>query len=177
MTDEAAATAAIRIRPVAADDAVDLARLCTQLGFPATETQVARRLKRLDADDSVAVLVAEGSHDANTPSPRVIGWIEVGLRHELVNDGDAEILGLVVDEACRSRGVGRRLVQAAERWAAAQGQSQLRVRSNVGRSRAHEFYRWLGFDETKRQAVFRKMLRPNDGLPPDSQATRARAEQ
>ena len=51
----------------------------------------------------------------------VVGWVH-GTEQELLESGQrCEILGLVVDPAYRSQGVGRRLVTAVEQWAARLG--------------------------------------------------------
>jgi hypothetical protein len=39
-------------------------------------------------------------------------------------------------------------------WTAARGIGQVRARSNSVRAEAHAFYRGLGFEELKTQAVF-----------------------
>jgi ribosomal protein S18 acetylase RimI-like enzyme len=76
----------------------------------------------------------------------------------LENDSSAEILGLVVAEGRRSAGVGRELVDAAERWAVAAGCRAMRVRSRVTRERAHAFYERHGFRRIKTQHAFEKAL-------------------
>ena len=70
----------------------------------------------------------------------------------------AEILGLVADAAVRGRGIGRRLVREAERWAQSKGHRTLTVRCNVVRTAAHAFYEGLGFECTKTQKHYRKQL-------------------
>ena len=72
--------------------------------------------------------------------------------------GWPEILGLVVDESARSRGVGARLVAAAELWATGLGLPEMRVRSRDTRERAHRFYLNAGYEIWKRQVVFRKRI-------------------
>ena len=53
---------------------------------------------------------------------RPVGLATVHFRHTINHEAPiAQITLLVVDEAQRSRGVGRALVEEAERWAHAQG--------------------------------------------------------
>ena len=137
-------------RARAADDA-DLARLSTELGYPMTPGEARARLAEIADHADHAILVAE-SED------RFVGWIQVSLPRIFESPSQAEIAGLVVAEADRSRGVGRALVAEAERWARAQGCSALRVRSNVIRERAIAFYRRAGFSEIKTQRVLEKAL-------------------
>jgi GNAT superfamily N-acetyltransferase len=88
----------------------------------------------------------------------LLGWIHVSINRLVESDPDAEIRGLVVDEAARSGGLGRRLVEEAEAWALERGHGWISVRSNVIRDRTHRFYERLGYRRTKTQHKFRKQL-------------------
>ena len=55
---------------------------------------------------------------------------------------------MVVDETLRSRGIGARLVRAAEEALAAQGCYMVEVTSQVRRIEAHRFYQRLGYEQT-----------------------------
>ena len=142
---------ALHIRPAHPGDAPSLALLTGQLGYPATPEAIVGRLAWLAAEATQAVLVAEAEGD-------VVGWAQVGRALSLESGEQAELVGLVVDEAWRGRGIGAALVAAAEAWARERGLPCLRVRSNVTREATHRFYRNLGFEEAKRQVVFRKAL-------------------
>ncbi|MDO8615141.1 MAG: GNAT family N-acetyltransferase [Dehalococcoidia bacterium] len=54
---------------------------------------------------------------------------------------------LVVAPACRSRGVGRLLLDAATDWARQRGCTHLQLSSGMGRVDAHRFYRREGMGE------------------------------
>ena len=69
-----------------------------------------------------------------------------------------EITGLVVSPALRRRGVGRSLVDAAERWAKSLSAAGMVVRSNARRVESHFFYPALGYVPAKTQVVYRKPL-------------------
>jgi GNAT superfamily N-acetyltransferase len=122
------------------------------LGYPATADALTERLVRLLGCDEELVLVAEVSPG------QVVGWLHGGERELLESGRRCEILGLVVDGAHRGRGVGRRLVQAAEAWASTRGLDQMAVRSNVGRAESHPFYESLGYVRAKTQHAYRKRL-------------------
>ena len=64
----------------------------------------------------------------------------------------------MVDDAHRGRGVGRRLVEAAEAWASMRDLGQMAVRSNVDRADSHPFYERLGYVWAKPQHAYRKRL-------------------
>jgi GNAT superfamily N-acetyltransferase len=141
----------VTIRLAQPEDAVCIAALCGQLGYPTTADAVRRRLAGIRQDERHAVFVGE---DAD----RVVGWVHVYLCPLVVADAQAEIGGLVVDEGWRSRGVGRRLLEGAECWARERGCRELVVRSNVIREQAHAFYERAGYVCFKTSRVFRKTL-------------------
>jgi GNAT superfamily N-acetyltransferase len=65
--------------------------------------------------------------------------------HSLLVDPVVEIAALVVDETCRSQGIGSALVKRSEEWASSKGYKTMRVRSNIKREAAHRFYQREGF--------------------------------
>ena len=129
-----------------------LARLATQLGYPAQAEEMHERLARVTDDVAGTVLVAASAHG------EVLGWTHVVERLNLEESPFAELAGLIVADGARGLGIGAALLQAAEQWALARGLARLRVRSNVLRERAHAFYRRAGYVERKRQIVFDKPL-------------------
>lgn len=138
------------IRPMQASDIEGVADLLTQLGYPTTGSSVATRFARIDAEQN-ALLVADESGTARA-------WIHVAVHPYLESDETAEIVGLVVADGHRRRGIGKALVDAAESWAVAKGCRALRVRSRVVRERAHAFYERNGFERIKTQHCFEKLL-------------------
>ncbi len=140
------------IRRARVEDAAALAALCGQLGYPASLQEIGERLRRIGPDDRQAIYVAEG------PQREVIGFINVSLHAPLIAEAHAEVEALVVDEACRSRGVGRLLVEQAEQWARERYCPAITVRSNVVREDAHTFYEALGYRRVKTQHNFWKAL-------------------
>jgi GNAT superfamily N-acetyltransferase len=135
-------------------DVEPAARLATQLGYPSTAEQVARRFQAIEANPESHVAVAVDERGA------VVGWIHVFGNRLLESEPDAEIGGLVVDESVRGRGVGTALVAAAEAWARERGHRVVSVRSNVVRQEAHAFYQTRGYEVVKTQLKFRKPLHP-----------------
>ena len=139
------------IRHAKPSDATQLGILSGQLGYPATTEEICSRLQQLHFKDDDAILIAERGGV-------VVGWIHVCVRRLLESGEFTEIAGLVVDENCRGKGIGKKLVAEAEAWARQKGQKLLRVRTNVVRTETHDFYRHLGFEEVKQQIVFLKRL-------------------
>ncbi len=89
-----------------------------------------------------------------------MGWLHVQTRVVFESDPFAEIVGLVIDESTRGEGAGGHLLAAAERWATANGHTEMRVRSNVVRTAAHQFYQNRGYTIAKTSLLFSKPLPP-----------------
>jgi GNAT superfamily N-acetyltransferase len=143
---------AIVIRKVRATDAVRLAELSTQLGYPVGTREMASRLKLVLREKKAACFVAEEK------SAGVIGWIHISTMPLIEVPPRAEVNGLVVDEKLRSQGAGWALLQAAEDWARKHRCKHMSVRSNVIRDRAHIFYERHDYEHHKTQKAFRKPL-------------------
>ncbi len=150
--EESPTPAELSTRPASEEDAALLARLTVQLGCPSTADQIRRRLSSVRDREGHDVVVAEREG-------AIVGWIHVFASQRLEADAFAEIGGLVVDSSLRGKGVGSALLREVEAWALRRGFRSIRVRSNVIRAEAHEFYRKRGYAQTKQQAVFDKNLR------------------
>jgi GNAT superfamily N-acetyltransferase len=140
------------VRLARAGDAECIAVLCQQLGYPASQEQVQRRLHQIQQDESHAVYVAEQADG------HVVGWVHVLVRQLVVADPQTEIGGLVVDESYRHCGVGRLLMEQAEWWAREKGCWAVYLRSNIVRKGAHAFYERIGYSNVKTSRVFHKVL-------------------
>jgi GNAT superfamily N-acetyltransferase len=145
--------AAITIRSARTLDAGEIARLTTQLGYDLTEANAADRLSRILVRDDQEFFVAD-------LDDRIVGWVHV-LRAEYV-DAEAFVVigGLVVDRNHRRLGIGRRLMDRAERWARERGCSMVRLASSSTRHAAHRFYEAIGYTNIKSQYSFVKPLEP-----------------
>ena len=69
-----------------------------------------------------------------------------------------DIVGLAVSATHQRRGIGRKLLTAAEEWAKADGAKGVRLVSGAARLGAHEFYKRCGYTHMKDQKNFRKMF-------------------
>jgi len=136
-------------------DAASVGELNATLGYPFSTEVMTERLARVLARDAHVVFVAE-------ISGAVVGWIESGEQEILAVGRMGEILGLVVADNARNRGVGRQLVEAVEDWALARGLSALTVRSNIIRPESHAFYERIGFTRFKTQHAYRKRIASPD---------------
>jgi GNAT superfamily N-acetyltransferase len=135
---------AVEVRPARPDDADALAALLAALGYPTAPADAAARLAALPpSDDGVLLAMAAG-----VP----VGL--VGLHRFATIHAPAPvcyITALVTAAAARGQGVGRRLLEAAERWAIARGCSRIVVTSAEHRADAHAFYERCGYPYTGRR--------------------------
>lgn len=145
-------TESYTIRSATIADADRIAELSTVLGYPADGDAMAPRLRHLLSRGEDAILVA------TQPSGEVVGWLHGSEQLLLESGARCEILGLVVDHAHRTQGVGRQLVGAVEAWAIGRGLGVVTVRSNIQRRESHPFYERLGYKRTKTQHAYRKQL-------------------
>jgi predicted N-acetyltransferase YhbS len=139
------------VRPMQRADAAAVAALSAQLGYPATESEIGRRLDAIVRHEDACALVAEADG-------LVIGWIHAYRVHLIESDDHVEIGGLVVEETSRRRGAGRALLAAAEAWSRLSGCPAIRLRSQLFRADAHAFYERLGYEYVKTQKTFRKII-------------------
>jgi len=142
------------IRPLRAADAPRVTGLLAELGYPSELAAVTRRLAVILRSDTQRVLVATPGDGS-----RLDGYVSVERRPALPHQEETlEITGLVVDAAARRAGVGRALVEAAERWAVRQGLRTIVVRSNVVRAESHPFYEGIGYRRKSTSHTYRKEI-------------------
>jgi N-acetylglutamate synthase-like GNAT family acetyltransferase len=154
-----------RIRLAKLDDAEAVAALSTELGYPQTRCDAARRLDGLLADPDQLVLVAE------MPDGIVVGWLHAQLRHELAVERFVEIAGFIVGAACRGQGIGGALIESVLAWARRRAVAEVWVRARVERAETKTFYERRGFRVIKQQNVLVKRLPPAGAVPAPAGAT------
>ena len=129
------------IRPAELRDSDRLARLIGQLGYEAAPDHVAERLAVMQGEGRL-VLVAETDGE-------VVGCLSTSVMRVLHRPAPVgRISMMVVDAAFRGRGIGSKLVRAAEEALAEQGCYMVEVTSHVRRTEAHRFYERLGYERT-----------------------------
>lgn len=132
------------IRHATATDAQEVHRLIELLETPqrfAYEPFCQNYRKNL-ANPDIAYFIAE-------EDGRVLAFGSLQFSTPLHHDRPvAEIVELVVDDACRGGGVGARMVAAMEELAHVRGCCSLELSTNRVRRRAHLFYYRAGFQLT-----------------------------
>lgn len=135
-----------------AADAPAVARLSAQLGYPLAPAIMAERLTSIFQEPAHGCFVAEAEGV-------VVGWVHVfGVFMLSSPQFFAEIGGLVVDTEARRQGIGGALMRQAEVWASEHGFAEVRLRSGLHRTDAHEFYASIGYELAKTSHMFRKPI-------------------
>lgn len=141
------------IRPATPADSGAIAALYSTSGYPASPSTMQIRLGRVITDPAHAVLVAE-----LTGTREIAGAVHVGLYPILDADDAAQILGVIVSEKHQRNGIGRALLERAERWARERHCTTVFLRTNVLRTDAQSFYARLGYLNDRTQFMFQKKL-------------------
>ena len=141
----------IRIRAMTPDDLPAIPPLLDQLGYIIVPEVVTRRFSAVAGSDMHALLVAELGQ-------RVIGFLHVFARPALEKPPEAIVQSLVVDAPNRKRGVGKRLMDAAECWAVERGFGSVALASQIDRDDAHAFYVRLGYRTAATSHLLRKEI-------------------
>jgi GNAT superfamily N-acetyltransferase len=134
-----------------AGDAMDVAVLAEQLGYPCAPQDVQARIALFAAGPAEQLRVARIGQ-------RVVGWVHFQLRFSLTTGPRVEISQIVVDQAMRGKGIGSKLLAMAEEWGRAQGLKKIRLASQVKRTATHRLYVRLGYTIDKTSHVFSKPL-------------------
>jgi GNAT superfamily N-acetyltransferase len=134
-----------------ADDAAAVQPLLVQLGYDMSVAEVTQRLASVLGAENHAVFVAQSAE-------RVVGLLHIYARPALEKPPEAVVQALVVDATGRRGGVGARLMDVAERWAAERGFRSVALSSNVVRDDAHAFYTARGYALVATGHLFRKRL-------------------
>lgn len=141
----------LTIRAAETRDVPKLAGLTGELGYATSELLMTEWLIAPLASDRDDVFVADAEESC-------VGWIHVSLVRSLESEAFVEIRGLVVTERLRGTGIGMALIATAERWTRERACGRLRLRTNLRRLQAHEFYARRGFEVVKEQKVFEKRV-------------------
>jgi GNAT superfamily N-acetyltransferase len=140
----------ITLRPATEADAERIAGLFTDEGYPSGPTDILERLERFSSPHSRVIVADNGGE--------VLGFVAVhALPRFEHSDRILRIMALVVDAGVRERGVGRLLMEEAERLGREVGAAFAEVTPGHHRPDARRFYEDLGYDGSV-AAYLRKRL-------------------
>ena len=145
-----------RIRPLRESDLNDWFRL-RKLLWDATgdEDHKSEMLDIIDHPDSEHVLFAE------TYDGQLVGFLEASIRpyvEDCVTDNVGYLEGWFVLPEYRQKGIGRKLVEAAEQWARGRGCTEMASDAEIGNQLSLAAHLNLGYAETSRLVHLRKEL-------------------
>ena len=140
----------ITLRPAEPRDADAIAALFTEEGYPTGPSDILARLERFSSSYS-RVVVADLDGE-------LLGFVAFHAMPRFEHDDRiVRVLALVVDPSARERGVGHRLMEAAEAAGLELGAAFIEVTAGHHRPEARHLYESLGYDATV-TAYLRKRL-------------------
>jgi GNAT superfamily N-acetyltransferase len=140
----------ITLRTATEADAERIAGLFTDEGYPSGPSDIVERLERFGSEHSRVIVADNGGE--------VLGFVAVhALPRFEHSDRILRVMALVVDAGVRERGVGRLLMQEAERLGREVGAAFAEVTAGHHRPDARRLYEELGYDASV-AAYFRKRL-------------------
>ncbi len=127
------------IRKAAANDVegvYHLINLLEKCEFP--KTQFFSVYNEILQNESHCIFLYENENE-------ILGIAHLRIENQLHHCGRvAEIMELIVDDSCRSKGIGTKLFHAVCNYAKERCCTQIEVASNCSRTRAHTFYQKKG---------------------------------
>ena len=147
----------VTVRNIMRDDYPYLSLLMGELGYPASSGEIESRFYKISHHDDYQSLVAV------TGDNEVAGFIGLIKNHYFEHNGCYVRVGaLVVGEKFRNLGIGKKLIQEAENWAAYIGATAILLNSGNREERlgAYAFYQKMGF--VVKSHGFVKYLDPAD---------------
>lgn len=150
-----------RVRPIEENDIQEWFRLRKMLWDGVSDEE--HREEMFDIFEHVEtqlVIIAEVS-SGDDSSRKLIGFLEASIRpfvEDCSTDHVGYLEGWFVEPEFRRYGVGRELVNAAEKWARKRGCVEMASDSEIGNDLSVEAHSKLGYTETSRLVHWRKEL-------------------
>lgn len=130
-----------KLREAKGSDAPILAELIGDLGHEIDKKAVQKNLKALKKADEMPLVAILGK--------RVVGLCAVHRTITVHREAPiGRITILVVAKDAQDQGIGRLLVEGAEKWCRKRGCRLIEVTSNDRLAQAHAFYRHMGFERS-----------------------------
>ncbi len=135
------------LRQALSSDTKSIQSLLSQLGYPDFQEKDVDNKILLHKQEGYHMLVAEeGSKVAGFIA---LHWFDLAHWHGKLG----RISAFCIDEEYRGRGIGQKMLQAAENMMLVKGCIKIEVTSNMKRTGAHAFYLKAGYVEDSRRFV------------------------
>ena len=134
----------MNVRSWITSDLPQLVGLMAQLGYPASENVLRERFSRVTRHPDYELLVLEDDDI-------LLGCVGLFQAQAFEHDTTyVRIVAFIVNATHRRRGIGRRLIRAAEDWAHERGATAVLLNSGnrPEREAAHHFYQAMGYSVT-----------------------------
>lgn len=129
----------------------EVAKLAEQLGYPVLSQDLHLRWRKLSLNNRHGLFVYEENKN-------ILGWIHLECVEDLIEEEKVEIKALVVNENSRGQGIGKALIETAEKWAKTYQLHTIYLNCNILRNRTHDFYQREGFLNYKSSHFFEKKV-------------------
>jgi aminoglycoside 6'-N-acetyltransferase I len=145
----------IKIRPLLPEDQTEWLRLRSALWPRHSHTDLVLEMEKILTDPEQPVFVAE------RPEGGLCGFLEVSIRNwaeGCTSNRIGYLEGWYVDPDWRNMRIGRKLVEAAEKWAKEKNCFEMASDTDFNYPLSPEAHARLGYLEVKRTIHFRKVL-------------------
>lgn len=141
----------MRAREFKTSDIPHIAQMFTEeLGYEMSPRYLERRIQQMQIEGGYQIFVMADKND-------VAGFIGVHTSLAFEYEGKVmRIIGLATKKEYQGKGIGRRLLKKAEKYATENGVAIIAVNSGLSRESAHIFYQKRGY--TKKGFSFAKKL-------------------
>jgi aminoglycoside 6'-N-acetyltransferase I len=150
------------IRPIAPTDRAEWLRLLQGLHPELSEADHAPSVDAFLSTRSIGELIPAAVFVAERPDQSLGGFLELSVRNyaEGCRGDTPYVESWYVDTDLRGTGIGRALMEAAEKWTRERGFTHLASDAVLDNSLSHAAHEALGFEVIERIVVFRKSLLP-----------------
>jgi aminoglycoside 6'-N-acetyltransferase I len=150
----------MKIRPIEPTDRTEWLRLLEGLHPELSEADHVPSIDAFLSARPIGELIPSAVFVAARPHGGLGGFLELSVRNYAEGcSGDTPYVeSWYVDEDLRGTGIGRALMEAAERWAREGGFPELASDALLDNSLSHAAHGALGFEVVERIVVFRKVL-------------------
>lgn len=141
----------MQISPMDDHHLPQVGKLSDQLGYPVKMNELRERFQKLSTKNRHAFFVCEENEN-------ILGWIHLECVEDLIEEDKVEIKAFVVEENSRGKGIGKALIETAEKWAKTYQLHTIYLNCNTLRERTHKFYQREGFENYKSSLFFEKKI-------------------